>query len=102
MSDAGDTAAATTVVGEALSKPELTGADRASLLSRRAALRSAAGEHTGALEDLEEAFKIERDAYAAPLARALAAAAEAAEGDPEKARLLRLRHGAGAPALRRR
>ena len=90
--DAGDAGAAAAALGEALATPGLSGPPRATLLARRASIRRNAGEHAGALEDLEEAFAIDHEGNAAALANALGAAEASAMGDAEKLRLLRLRH----------
>jgi tetratricopeptide (TPR) repeat protein len=89
---AGDASAGAAVLGTALGAAERSGVDRASLLAKRATIHAGRGEHASALEDLEGAFAIDRETYAAALASALASAEASAAGDAEKVRLLRLRH----------
>jgi predicted Zn-dependent protease len=88
---AGDHAAAGAEVGAALEGFAGDDAARAALHARRASIRSTAGDATLALEDLEAAFKLDREGHAPALAAQLESAEKGAQGDAERVRLLRLR-----------
>jgi tetratricopeptide (TPR) repeat protein len=96
---AGDTASATAEIGEALGRLAPDDRARADLLAKRAQIRDAAGDRVAALEDIEEAFRIDREGQASALASALLAAEQAASDDGEKVRLLRLRRAQVLPYL---
>jgi golgin subfamily B member 1 len=91
MVTAGDPQGAIDAIGVALARPETAGGARAALLGKRAGIHGSRGNQAGALEDLEQAFAIDREAHAAALSRALEAAEATASGDGERLRLLQLR-----------
>ena len=89
---AGDPEAAVAELGRSLDRAAEP-AQRAAILAARARVRAPAGDHAGAIADLEEAFALDREAFAAPLADALDRARDAAEqaGDATSGRQLRLK-----------
>jgi tetratricopeptide (TPR) repeat protein len=91
--DAGDPAGAAIALGGAIDQPAEDLGRRAALLGARASIRVKMGESAGALEDLEGAFALEPEPYAAPLAERIERACEEATstGDFAGVRALRLR-----------
>ena len=91
--DAGDPGAAAIALGSAIDQPAEDLGRRAALLGARASIRVKMGESAGALEDLEGAFALEPEPYAAPLAERIERACEEATstGDFGGVRALRLR-----------
>ncbi|HTB74892.1 MAG TPA: tetratricopeptide repeat protein [Polyangiaceae bacterium] len=91
--EAGDAAGAAAALGVAIEQPSEDTGRRAALLGARASIRATIGESDGALEDLEAAFALEPEPYAAALGARLESACEAAaaSGDAAAVRALRLR-----------
>jgi tetratricopeptide (TPR) repeat protein len=91
--EAGDAAGAAAALGVAIEQPSEDTGRRAALLGARASIRATIGESDGALEDLEAAFALEPEPYAAALGARLESACEAAaaSGDAGAVRGLRLR-----------
>ncbi|MGD0528965.1 MAG: tetratricopeptide repeat protein, partial [Polyangiaceae bacterium] len=91
--EAGDHAGAVTELSSAIEGTASDSPTRAALLAARASVRSATRDDTGALEDLEAAFVIDRPGHARALADQLERAREegATNGGAAAMRVLRLR-----------
>ncbi len=91
--EAGDFAATLFELSKVIDLLAADDPNRSAILAARANVRSASGDESGALEDLEAAFAIEPGAYARSLAVQIESACNAASdaGDVATARALRLR-----------
>ena len=93
LCEAGDALAAEAKLSEAIERLDPEAYERAPMLAKRAAIQSSRGADEGALEDLEQAYRLGRGEHAKELAaeleRVIALASQA--GDAPRERALRLR-----------
>ncbi len=91
--ESGDFVATLSELSKAIDRLEPEDPHRPALFAARANVRSASGDESGALEDLEAAFTLDRALYAPSLALQLegAGAAALAAGDAAAAHMVRLR-----------